>query len=508
MIKGMVTVAMGLLAAATSSLAHADSLIATRKSVHVPHSQPMAEVLVRASVQAPRRSALVIGNSAYAEGRLANAVNDAESVSRTLQKMGFAVTLVLNADKRTIDEALEAFSRRLGPGEIGLIYFSGHGVQVEGENYLVPINAQLSRQTDAQYDAVPLGKVINAVEATHAAARIIILDACRNNPFYRRWRSTSRGVFARGLAAPFESGNSGTLIAFSTAPGKAALDGLGNSPNSPFTAHLLRHLPTPNLEVGQLFRRVRSAVAQETNNEQIPWVSEALLQEVYLNPMNTASGTTVDLPIRKQDLPNSSSPNPSKRPSPLEDLKPQPSTVFAPPQSSLVSSSTGLDYSMLQKLLSKGDYKEADELTLKLLILAARSRNKDWTNRDWLENQDIWNLDCNDLVIIDNLWSRYSSGKQGILVQLGIWNETVARSPSISEAYIDFARKIQWIPPSNYASESNYISIHFINYKTPPAGHLPIQLTYPISEGWSNGGLYTNRHLLYTRYSSCRNSRI
>jgi hypothetical protein len=246
-------------------------------SDRVPSSQLLAQT------QAGRRSALVIGNGAYTEERLANAVNDAEAVARTLQEIGFSVTLVRNADKRAIDEAVEAFSRRLGPGEIGLFYFSGHGVQVDGENYLVPINAQLSRQADAQYDAVPLGKVINAVETTRASAKIIILDACRNNPFYRRWRSTARGGPTRGLATPLSSGDGGTLIAFSTAPGKEASDGIGSSPNSPFTTYLLRHLRTPNLEVGLLFRRVRSDVIQATAKQQIPWESGALIGEVFLN---------------------------------------------------------------------------------------------------------------------------------------------------------------------------------------------------------------------------------
>jgi hypothetical protein len=279
-------IALALLAVGTGRQAHV--LAAPRmSSERAPSSQLLAQV------QAGRRTALVIGNGAYTDERLANAVNDAEAVARTLQEIGFSVTLVRNADKRAIDEAVEAFSRRLGPGEIGLFYFSGHGVQVDGENYLVPINAQLSRQADAQYDAVPLGKVINAVETTRASAKIIILDACRNNPFYRRWRSTARGVATRGLATPLSSGDGGTLIAFSTAPGKEAADGIGNSPNSPFTTYLLRHLRTPNLEVGQLFRRVRGDVVEATRSEQIPWVSEALVGEVYLNQRNAGIAVAV-----------------------------------------------------------------------------------------------------------------------------------------------------------------------------------------------------------------------
>ena len=271
-------VALALLAVAVGTGVQAHALGARRTS---SERAPSTQLLAQA--QAGKRSALVIGNGAYTENRLDNAVNDAEAVARTLQEIGFSVTLVLNADRRAIDEAVEAFSRRLGPGEIGLFYYSDHGVQVDGENYLVPINAQLSRQSDAQYDAIPLGKVINAVESTRATAKIIILDACRDNPFYRRWRSTARGGTTRGLATPTTSGEGGTLIAFSTAPGKVAADAVGNSSNSPFTAYLLRHLRTPNLEVGQLFRRVRGDVMQATRNQQIPWVSEALIGDVFLN---------------------------------------------------------------------------------------------------------------------------------------------------------------------------------------------------------------------------------
>ncbi|MFN9659905.1 MAG: caspase family protein [Cyanobacteriota bacterium] len=232
---------------------------------------------------APRRSALVIGNSAYAEARLANASNDANAVARALQDIGFKVMLILDADKRTIIEQVTSFSRSLGSGEIGLFYFSGHGIQMEGETYLVPVNAQLSYPDDAQYDAVPLGRVLTRLESSNAVARIIILDACRNNPFYKRWPASIRSSPMRGLAAPLSTGR-GTFIAFSTAPGEVAADALGDGQNSPFTTHLLRHLRTPNLEVGQLFRRIRGDVLRATRNKQTPWVSEALEGEIYLNP--------------------------------------------------------------------------------------------------------------------------------------------------------------------------------------------------------------------------------
>jgi len=235
-------------------------------------------------VAAPKRSALVIGNGAYGMGRLANAVNDADAMARALREIGFEVTLLRDADKRALDEAVEAFSRRLERGEIGLFYFSGHGLQIKGETYLVPVDAALNRPTDAQYDAVNLGKVIGAVEDSDARARIFILDACRNNPFTRRWPSATRGwAITRGLAAPRAS-DAGTLIAFSTAPDQVAADSIDQSGNSPFTSMLLRHLRTPDLELKQLLTRVRRDVREATRNAQTPWVEEALLEDIVLNP--------------------------------------------------------------------------------------------------------------------------------------------------------------------------------------------------------------------------------
>ena len=454
--------------------------------------------------QVPRRHALVIGNSDYTDDRLENAVNDAEEVAHTLQEIGFSVTLVRNADRRTIDDAVESFSNRLGPGEIGLFYFSGHGVQVEGENYLVPINAQLRRQADAQYDAVPLGKVINALEGTRATAKIIILDACRNNPFYRRWLPSARGVTTRGLAAPLTSGSGGTLIAFATAPGKVAADRIGNSSNSPFTTHLLRHIKTPNLDVYRLFRRVREDVAQVTSNEQIPWVSESLTgEDLYLNPITTKTGLSVAPSPVRRDPPKPLPPDPAPSPSPSIKPKPLPSPVFNEPHSNLISSSTGVDYSQLQIMLSKKSYREADELTLKLLLASARSGSQDWMNRDWLESGDIQKLDCGDLKIVDKLWALYSNNKLGLSVQSKIWNDARDRSSSIPATYLEFSRRVHWMLPSSASSGSNYISKYDINYITPPPGHLPIQSIYPLAEGWTDGGLYTKLHLLYARYNRC-----
>ena len=270
---------------------------------------PSSTAQKNSEVRGQKRAALVIGNSAYSEDSLSNPINDATDVAQVLKEIGFEVTLLKNADKRKIDEAVETFNRQLRQGEIGIFYYAGHGVQVAGENYLIPVDAKLNREADVVYDAIPLGKIVNAIEDTEARVKILILDACRDNPFYRRWGSTGRSLASRGLAGINSSGK-GTLIAFSTAPGKVAADSLGtNGRNSPYTAQLLRYLKVPNLEIGRMFNKVTEGVLQTTNNQQIPWISQSLFGDVYLNPRRTESIATP-------------SPSPSKRTPPVTQSSP------------------------------------------------------------------------------------------------------------------------------------------------------------------------------------------
>jgi hypothetical protein len=218
-----------------------------------------------------------------------------------------------------------------------------------------------------------------------------------------------------------------------------------------------------------------------------------------LNGLNNSEIDRNDLPLSKA-LP----PQRPERPSPSYDQRDLPAPVLLKPQTSLISSSSGVDYSQLQILLSNGTYQEADDLTLKLLLTAARRRNQDWTGRDWMEPNDIQSIACIDLEIVDNLWARYTNNEQGLSVQLRIWNDIRSRSSNIVETYIGFARSVKWLPPSNASSGNNYISKNWITYRIPPAGHLPVQLTYPLADGWSLGGSYTNRHLLYAHYGRCK----
>lgn len=235
------------------------------------------------------RLALVIGNNAYPTAPLKNPVNDAEDMGKALSSVGFKVFLHKNADKRTMEESIRSFGRQLKTGGVGLFYFSGHGMQVEGRNYLIPVNAKIESESDIQYEAVDAGLVLGKMEDAGNQLNIVILDACRNNPYSRSFRNAATGL-AR-MDAP-----TGSLIAYSTAPGAVAAD--GTERNGIFTKHLIRHLATPNLPVEQVLKRVRVDVAAETHQRQIPWESSSLMGEFYFIAARTGPALTPPGPGR------------------------------------------------------------------------------------------------------------------------------------------------------------------------------------------------------------------
>lgn len=236
----------------------------------------------------PRGMALVIGNAAYQTDPLHNPGNDATDMAETLHQLGFMVTLLLDANLREMEDLVEQFARRLHEGKPGLFYFSGHGVQIAGENYLIPLGARIEREQDVRYEAMPVGRVLGALEEARNTLNIIILDACRNNPFVRGWRSPQSGL------AMVQAGL-GMLIAYATAPGKVAADGYGR--NGTYTKHLLQSMTTPGLSIERVFKQVRLAVIEETGGQQTPWESSSLTGDFYFvpsqNPIDKAPGTTV-----------------------------------------------------------------------------------------------------------------------------------------------------------------------------------------------------------------------
>ncbi|AFY41969.1 DUF2808 domain-containing protein [Nostoc sp. PCC 7107] len=260
-------------------------------------------------VQRQQRTALIIGNANYKlTDTLANPVNDATDIAKSLEQLGFKTILLKDANLRQMEEAIENFNRHLRQGGVGLFYFAGHGIQVDGENYLIPVNARLKREQDVRYEAMPVGKVLNVMEDAANDANFIILDACRNNPFAsRQWRSLQRG-----LAAPTQAVK-GTLIAYATAPGKVALDGDGR--NSPYTTALLRHMKTPSLDVEQMFKQVRTEVLKTTGGKQTPWESSSLVGSFAFNQTNDSNRNNLITSVAK--------PQPSLNQPPVTTSSPQ-----------------------------------------------------------------------------------------------------------------------------------------------------------------------------------------
>ncbi|WP_319763037.1 caspase family protein [Maridesulfovibrio sp.] len=224
---------------------------------------------------AQKRLALLIGNSAYTKiGALKNPVNDVTAMNRSLTKAGFDVMVVKNADRSTMGRAIDDFGRMLKNYDVGLFYFSGHGLQVNGINYLCPLGMSIQGQSDVQYEAVDAGKVLAKMEDAGNRMNIVILDACRNNPFKRSFRSMRSGLAQ--MDAP-----TGSFIAFATAPGKTALDGRGN--NSPYVTHMLSNMNRKGLTIEQFFKKVRQGVIKDTSRKQVPWESSSLVGDFYFS---------------------------------------------------------------------------------------------------------------------------------------------------------------------------------------------------------------------------------
>jgi hypothetical protein len=244
-----------------------------------------------------RRIALVIGNSSYTVGPLKNPLNDALDMALTLQKLGFTVVLKKNADLQTMEEAIEDFGNKLKRGGVGLFYYAGHGLQMNGINYLMPIGVNINKESDVRYKAVDAGRILDEMANANNGLNVVILDACRDNPFVRNFRSFNRGL------AIINTASTGTFIAYSTGPGQVAGDGEGR--NSPFTTALLESIQTPDLPIELVFKSVRQKLDASTGGKQIPWELSSLKGDFYFNPSTKLPPTKITTssepyPILKQ----------------------------------------------------------------------------------------------------------------------------------------------------------------------------------------------------------------
>ncbi|MFN8759008.1 MAG: caspase domain-containing protein, partial [Tagaea sp.] len=224
---------------------------------------------------ATKKVALVVGNANYAEAPLRNPVNDARAIARQLRGKGFEVLLRENVTKAQFSEAVADFGERISAGDTALFFYAGHGLQVQGRNYLVPIDARITSEQRVRLEAMDVEAVLDQTTAAKAKVSLVILDACRNNPFERRFRSTGGGLAQ--INAP-----EGTLIAYATAPGKVAADGEGS--NGLYTQALLSALAEPGLKVEEVFKNVRIEVARVSGGAQIPWEASSLTGDFFFVP--------------------------------------------------------------------------------------------------------------------------------------------------------------------------------------------------------------------------------
>jgi tetratricopeptide (TPR) repeat protein len=234
-----------------------------------------------------KRVALVIGNGAYAHVKaLPNPPNDAHAIAKNLRDLGFAVSEGIDLDREAMRKMTRDFLLDAAHAQTAVLYFAGHGVQVDGRNFLVPVDVRLQPGINPIATLIDMDTILAALD-DQVRTNILIFDACRNNPMAERVASAgpSRSIEGEGLAPPSApvagaTLGAGTLIAFATAPGQVALDGEGA--NSPFSAALSRHIGTPGLEVQQMLTRVRAEVVAATKGKQVPWANSSLLGEVYL----------------------------------------------------------------------------------------------------------------------------------------------------------------------------------------------------------------------------------
>ena len=235
-----------------------------------------------------KRIALVIGNGAYTKAQpLPNPTNDALDMTATLQKLGFEVISGTNLDKREMETLIRQFGTKLAGGGVGLFYYAGHGIQMAGENYLIPIDADIPEENEISYAAVSISLVLSKMAAARNNLNIVVLDACRNNPFARSWRTYRDAGNNQGLAKI--SPPTGTLVLYATEPGKVASDGSGR--NGLFTESLLRQITVPGVEYEQMVKAVATDVWQRSNQRQLPWKEGISLKDFYFATENTKPKT-------------------------------------------------------------------------------------------------------------------------------------------------------------------------------------------------------------------------
>jgi hypothetical protein len=240
---------------------------------------------------AQKRVALVIGNGSYQHtAHLKNPANDAGDMAAALQRLGFDVLRGIDLSHSGMRDIIRSFTQKVTSADVALVFYAGHGLQVGGKNYLLPVDAQIETQADLEFGSIDLNLVLGFMEG-QAKTSIVFLDACRDNPLGARLsRGTRSASVGRGLAQ-VDTGV-GTLIAFATQPGNVALDGEGR--NSPFTAALLTILERPGLPLSEVMISVRNEVLKSTAGKQVPWEHSSLTGQFYFKPVDPGSAAAAD----------------------------------------------------------------------------------------------------------------------------------------------------------------------------------------------------------------------
>jgi hypothetical protein len=237
------------------------------------------------------RIALIIGNSNYSSlGKLANPTNDANDMSKILSSLGFDVVAGTNLNKKQMLEKINLFDDKINNSKaentVAVFYYAGHGMEVNGRNFVIPTDAEMKYQEDVEFDGIVLDKIISRMERSNAKLNLVVLDACRDNPLPKKKRSSKIG----GWGA-INNVAEGTYIAFGTSPGRQAADSDGLGRNGLFTKHILKYLNEPGLSLNQLFKKVRKGVSLDSNQSQLTWSNDATFDDYYLVPTTKATSS-------------------------------------------------------------------------------------------------------------------------------------------------------------------------------------------------------------------------
>lgn len=236
--------------------------------------QPQTNTPITFAPSIGKRVALVVGNANYKVRPLKNPRNDADDISRSLRASGFEVIDLRDASLQQMRNGVRQFGDRLINNDVGLVYYSGHGVEVKGRNYFIPVNADIMREDEIADQGLDVSLILEKMNTAGKGVNILIVDACRDDPFGRSFRSSSRGLAQ--MDAP-----RGTIIAYATSPGKVASDGDPRERNSPYTKNLVKAMQQPNKPIEQVFKEVRRAVQEETKNQKTPWENTSLSGDFY-----------------------------------------------------------------------------------------------------------------------------------------------------------------------------------------------------------------------------------